>query len=131
MQYSDAIRNARLAADETTVGTGPVLQLRTGAAPANCAAARTGTIIARLVLPSDWQAAPSGGAAAKSGTWEDLSADNSGTPAHFSLMDSGETTCHMQGTVGQGTGELQLNNTTVVAGQTITITSWVRTAGGA
>jgi hypothetical protein len=60
-QFSVAARNAALDAIETAAGTGPTLTIRTGAVPANCGAARTGTVLATLVLPSDWLAAASGG----------------------------------------------------------------------
>lgn len=97
LQYSVAVRNAKLDAIETTIGTSAVLKIRTGAAPADCAAADSGTVLATLALPSDYFAAASGGAKAKSGTWEDTSADAAGTAAHFRLYASDGTTCHAQG----------------------------------
>ena len=36
IQFSVSVRNARLDAIETTVGASPKLQIRTGAAPADC-----------------------------------------------------------------------------------------------
>lgn len=63
IQFSTGVRNARLDAIETTIGTAPVMRILSGSMPANCAAAETGTIIAELTLPSDWMAAASGGAA--------------------------------------------------------------------
>jgi hypothetical protein len=133
LQYSVAVRNARLDVVETTTGASAILRLRSGAPPANCAAARTGTVISTLNLPSDWMAAASGGAKAKSGTWEDLSADAAGTVAHFEIMDSSGTTCHMQGTVTAtgGGGDMTLDNVVVAAGQQITVTSFTLTAGNA
>ena len=98
LQYSVAVRNAKLDAVETTVGTSAVLKIRTGAAPANCATADSGTVLATCSLPSDWMAAASGGTKAKAGTWEDTSADAAGTAAHFRLYASDGTTCHAQGT---------------------------------
>ena len=44
-------------------------------------------------------AAAGSGQKAKSGTWEDTSADAAGTAAHFRIYDSGGSTCHIQGTV--------------------------------
>lgn len=133
MQESVAVRNARLDAIETTIGTAPILRIRTGAQPANCAASRTGTVLATLTLPSDWMAAASGGTKAMSGTWQDASADATGTAAHFEIMDSSATTCHMQGSVTAtgGGGDLTLQNTSVASGQAITITSFTLTAGNA
>ena len=44
-QLSVAARNAVLDAIETTIGTTPVLKIRTGDKPASCAAADAGTVV--------------------------------------------------------------------------------------
>src|ERR1044071_3349370 len=113
LQYSTSIRNAQLDAIETTVGTSAVLKIRTGAPPADVATADSGTVLATLSLPSDWLAAASSGSKAKSGTWQDTSADATGTAAHFRLYASDGTTCHMQGTVTAtgGGGDMTVDNT--------------------
>lgn len=129
VQMGTTLRNARLDQIETTVGTAPILTIRTGAQPADCAAANSGTVLATITLPSDWAAAASNGTKAKSGTWQDTSADNTGTAAHWRLHDSSATTCHLQGSVGQGSGDLSLDNTAIVAGQSITINTWTFTEG--
>lgn len=133
LQYSVAVRNARLDVVETTIGTSAVLKIRTGAAPANCGTADSGTVLATLSLPSDWMAAASGGTKAKSGTWEDTSADATGTAAHFRLYASDGTTCHAQGTVTAtgGGGDMTVDNTSFAAGQQFTVTSFTLTAGNA
>lgn len=133
LQLSTAVRNAALDTFETTVGTSPILRIRTGSPPANCAASRTGTVLATLSLPSDFMAAASGGSKAKNGTWEDASADNSGTAGHFELMDSTGTTCHAQGTVtatGAG-GDMTVNNVVLASGQPFTVTLFTISAGNA
>ena len=43
LQYSTAVRNAQLDQVETTIGVSAVLKIRTGAAPATCATADSGT----------------------------------------------------------------------------------------
>lgn len=133
LQLSEAVRNARLDAIETAIGTAPILRIRTGAAPANCAAADTGTVLATLTLPSDWMAAAASGSKAKSGTWEDTSADATGTAAHFRIYDSGDTTCHLQGTVTitSGGGDMEVDNTSFAIGQAFTITAFTLTDGNA
>ena len=73
LQYSVTVRNAQLDAVETTVGTAPLLRIYSGSAPANCAAAASGTLLAEATLPSDWMAAASSGSKALSGTWQDAS----------------------------------------------------------
>ena len=92
IQLSTTVRNARLDAIETAIGATAVLKIRSGAAPANVATADSGTVLATLTLPSDWLAAASSGSKAKSGTWQDTSADNSGTIAHWRLYASDGTT---------------------------------------
>lgn len=133
LQISVAVRNAMLDIIESTIGTSAVLKIRTGAQPANCAAEDTGTVLATLTLPSDWMAAANAGSKALSGTWQDTSADATGTAAHFRVYASDGTTCHMQGSVtatGAG-GDMTLDNTSVAAGQSITISSFTLTAGNA
>src|SRR5258706_3662241 len=108
-----ATRNSRLDAIETEIGTAPVLKIRTGAQPADCATADAGTVLATMTLPSDWLAAAASGSKSKSGTWQDTSADSAGTAAHFRIYDSGGSTCHIQGSVGQGSGDMSLDNTNI------------------
>lgn len=135
LQFSDSYRNALLDQLETTVGVSAVLKIRSGAAPATVATADSGTVLATLNLPSDWMAAASGGTKAKTGTWQDASADASGTAAHFRLYQSDGTTCHLQGTVtaqsGGGDIELQQGDTTISSGQSVTISTFTLTAPGA
>ena len=133
VKLSTSVRNAMLDAIESTISTGAVLKIRTGSAPATVATADSGTVLATLTLPSDWLAAASSGAKAKAGTWEDTSADASGTAAHFRIYASDGTTAHIQGTVtatGNG-GDLTLDSLTITGGQAITITGFTLTAGNA
>ena len=130
LQFSDAVRNARLDAIETAIGASAVLKIRTGAAPATCATADSGTVLATLSLPSDWMAAASGASKAKSGTWQDASADASGTAAHFRLYASDGSTCHLQGAVTAtgGGGDMTVDSVSFTAGQAFTITTFTLTA---
>lgn len=126
LQFSTTVRNARLDTIESTIGTTPTLEIRSGSAPANCATADSGTVLATFTLPSDWMAAASSGSKAiAGGPWQDTSADASGTAEHFRIKQS--STCHLQGTVGQGSGDLSLDNTSIVAGQTVSITAFTIT----
>ncbi len=130
LQLSVAARNGLLDAIETATGTSAILTIRTGAQPSDCSQVNSGTVLATLNLPSDWWAAASGGTKAKSGTWQDTSADAPGVAAHFRIHDSGGTTCHIQGSVtitGSG-GDLVLDNTNIAAAQQVTITGFSFTA---
>jgi hypothetical protein len=135
LQLSVAVRNAMLDAIETTVGATAVLKIYdlTAGAPANCAAAITGTILATLTLPSDWMAAASSGAKALAGTWQDTSADASGTADFFRLFANDGTTCGAQGTVTAtaGGGDMTVDNTVFAAAQSFTVTGFTLTAGNA
>lgn len=133
IQLSTPVRNARLDVIETTIGASAILRIRTGAVPANCAAADAGTVVATLNLPSDWMAAAASGSKALAGSWQDASADASGTAAHFRIYDSTGTTCHLQGTVtiGGGGGDMTVDSVSFTAGQQFTVTSFTLTDGNA
>lgn len=130
IQCSATVRNARLDALETAVGAGPILKIRTGAPPANCAAADTGTVLASATLPADWMNDASGGSKTLKGTWQDGSADATGTAAHFRIYDSGGSTCHLQGTITAtgGGGDMTLDSTSITSGQVVTISTFTLTA---
>lgn len=137
LQYSAAVRNAQLDAEETTVGTAPIMRIYNGTEPATCATALSGnTLLAEGTLPSDWQANASAGSKAKSGTWtltgqSGAGAGTAGT--FFRIYDSTATTCHLQGTVtaSGGGGDLTLDNNSIANGQTITVSTFTLTAGNA
>ncbi len=133
LQFGTSVRNAMLDAIETTIGTTPLLRVYDGSMPADAATVAAGTLLAEITLPSDWLAAASGGVKAKSGTWSDLSANNSGTAQYFRIYDSGASTCHMQGvvTLTGGGGQMTVNNTNFIATQTFTVVTFNLTAGNA
>jgi hypothetical protein len=76
-------------------------------------------------------AAATGGTKAKSGTWEDLSADNTGVAGHFRIYDTGVATCHMQGTVGTSGTDMIVNSTSFTATQAFTVNTFTLTDGNA
>lgn len=133
MQYSTAVRNARLDVVETTIGASPILRVRTGAVPANCAAADTGTVLATVNLPADWMGDATNGVKSLQGTWEDTSADNTGVAGHFRIYASDGVTCHVQGnvTLTGGGGDMTVDNTSFATGQNFVVTSFTITAGNA
>jgi hypothetical protein len=133
IKMSAAVRNARLDAIETAVGTSAVLRIRSGTVPTNITDADAGTVLATLNLPSDWMAAASGGVKGLAGSWTDASADNGGTAAHFRIYASNGTTQHIQGTVTAtgGGGDMTINNVTITAGGSVTVTSFNLTEGNA
>ena len=124
MKLSDSVRNARLDAIESTTGTSAVLKVFSGAEPANCAAADPSGLLVTMNLPSDWMAAAASGSKALTGTWSGAASSGSSTaPASYRIYASNGTTCHIQGSAGVSSGELQLNGS-ITSGQTVTVTSF-------
>lgn len=89
-----------------------------------------GTILAQITLPTPAFAASAvGGSIAKSGTWQDPSANATGTANWFRMYDSALTTgpsstaVRMDGTVGLNTGQFDLafDNINFTAGDPITV----------
>lgn len=133
IQLSTTVRTARLVPIETTIGGTALFRFLTGSVPANCATADSGGTVSEFALPADYLDTPTGGTVGKNGTWQEASADASGTIGYFRIYESTGTTCHMQGTCTNtsGGGDIELQNVIVNAGQQITISSFVLTDGNA
>lgn len=131
-QFSTTVRNASNDQVSTTIGASAKLLFYTGSVPADCGSAATGTLLATLSLPSTWIGASSGGVKSLSGTWTGT-ASGTGTAGYFRIMDSTNTTCHIQGTVTAtgGGGDITIDNTSIASGQTINVNTFTLTAGGA
>lgn len=128
IQLSVLARNARLDAIETTAGATAKLRILSGAQPANCGTAQSGTLLCEITLPADYLAAASAGSKAKAGTWTGTAAA-SGTAAHFRIVDTAGTTCHLQGsiTATSGGGDMELDNTSIATSQTVTVNTFTLT----
>lgn len=136
LQLSVAVRNARLDQIETTIGTAPVLELRSGAIPANCAAVSTGSILTRDALPSDWLGAAAAGVKSKAGTWTltGLAGITTTNIGYFRIFDaSSPDVCEIQGdvTVTGGGGAMTVDNISIAAGQVVTVNTFALTDGNA
>jgi len=133
IQFSIPVRNARLDAIATVIGTSAKLIIYTGTQPASCSDAPTGTVLATLSLPSSWMLAASSGSKGKTGTWSDTSADASGTAGYFRIYDNLLTACGLQGSITAtgGGGDMTIDNVDIVSGQTVTISSFTLTDGNA
>jgi hypothetical protein len=78
-------------------------------------------------------AAASGGAKAKLGTWEDVSANDGGIAGYFRLYATDGVTVHAQGTVtatAEG-GDMTVNNVVIAITQPFTVTGFTITCGNA
>lgn len=110
-----------------------IFEIRSGAQPATADLAPTGTVLASITLPADSMAATVNPAAttAKAGTWQDASADATGTAGYFRIRaasDAGTTNNtdrRIDGaiTATGGGGELELQNTSIAITQQVTITT--------
>lgn len=128
VQISTGARNALLDTGIDTAFDGGTLQIRSGGI-VNPNNAPSGTLLASITLPADAFGAVSAGAMAKAGTWEDSSADASGTAGHFRLISSTDgggtssTDIRIEGTITGtgGGGDLELDSTAITATQTVTI----------
>lgn len=133
IQYRAATRNAKLDAIESNAGNSVAMRIYTGAQPANCATANSGTLLVTINLPADYFNPASAGAMTKNGTWSGTASGGSGaTPGHFRLYASqatmDETTCFMQGSAAIGSGDLNMDGT-ITSGQTVTISTFTITDG--
>lgn len=128
VQYSTTVRNAVLDAWETTIGTAAIIEIRTGAQPANCAAASTGTLLVTYTLASDWATAASGGSKSLANLPLTTTAVATGTAAHYRLFASDGTTCHDQGSVTAtgGGGDMTIDNASIASSQTVNITAFTK-----
>lgn len=120
--FSTSVRNAWLDSVESSIGSSPVLEIRTGTQPADCAASDTGTLLVSVTLPSDWMSNASAGSKSKSGTWS-ASASATGTAGHFRIKKSG--TCHIQGSISTagGGGDMILDNLSIFSGQAFAVST--------
>jgi hypothetical protein len=132
VQYSTTLRDNQQNQIESTIGTTPKFQVRSGAQPANCAASDSGSLLCEMTLPSDWLTASSLGVVTKNGTWNGTGAAD-GVAGHFRIKDSAGTTCHIQGSITEsgGGGDAIIDNINVGSGQTVTVTTFQSTRGNA
>lgn len=97
MTISDALANDRVACFESKLGSGAVLQLRTGAAPAACEDADTGTLLVSFTAGANLMTTPASRAAALTETLSAVAAAT-GTAGHWRWKTS-DGVCHAQGIV--------------------------------
>jgi len=128
IRMSAAVRNAMMNAYEATIGTAAKLRIYTGAPPTNITDAATGTLLVEMALPSDWMATASNGIIAKAGTWSGAGVA-AGDAGYFRILNTAGTTVHEQGTVAMSGGDMTINNTDIAVGQTVTVTTFSKTAG--
>lgn len=135
VRLSTGLRNAAIdggigAAFDTTGR----INVYTGAQPASADTAASGTLLGTLTMSADAFAAATGGAAAINAVTSDTSADASGTAGYVRFYRTGDTA---PGSAGNGTTDRRLDlligtditidNAAIVAGGTISMTSYTIT----
>ena len=85
------------------------------------------TLLAEITLADPaFGAASTGVATGASFPRSDSSADASGTADNYQILDS-DNNVIISGTVGEGSGDISLDNTDIAAGQTVTLSSLTHT----
>lgn len=130
--FTAALQNAILdeitAALDAGAGAGKV-RIYNGTRPADADTAVSGqTLLAELTLSDPSAAAASGGVWTANSITGDATADATGTASWFRALDSNNNAV-LDGDVGTSGSDLNLNSTSITAGGTVDITSWVLNAG--
>ena len=130
VNLSAAVRNARLDAIETTIGTTAKLTIFSGAKPTACSDADPAGALATYTFASNWMLdAASGTKGKEAGAWSTTA--SAGVAASFRIYANNGTTCGLQGTCDQGSGDLSFDNKTFSSGQTVVINTLTLTDGNA
>jgi hypothetical protein len=112
---------------EAAFYNGGTIQIRTGAQPATPDTAAAGTLLGTLTFNATaFGSTNSSGVATANAITSDTSADNSGTAAHARLLNS-SAAIRSDCSCGQGTGDISFDNSVIVAGGVIAISSMTLT----
>lgn len=127
LRYKSGLRTQMWNNFVTTVGSLAFIQLYTGAPPANCAAAATGTLLCEIPLPATWWSIASA-VLTKLGNWSGT-AIAAGNVGYWRLVNNAKTTCHMQGTIAASGGDLTIDAIALTVGMPVSVTTFSITAG--
>lgn len=120
-----AMATAYLAAQDA--GTAAVVEIYSGAAPANADATQTGTLLASLTCSAVSTSAPTDTGSAARLTFNaitaDSSADATGTAGYFRIKTQTGGTVVGQGTCGTSSADMILNTVAITAGSQVAISS--------
>ena len=117
----NAAANAIADLIDTGGGAGKIL-IRTGAQPTNVGDADSGTLLATLTFSATAFGAASTGVVTAATITSDTSVDASGTAGHARLKDFADA-IHSDADCGQGSGSVNFDNASLVAGGTCAISS--------
>lgn len=129
LEFADTLANAR-AVEITTARDAAVtagnIRIYDGVRPAKGGTATT--LLAELTFADPSAAAPVAGVLTANAIVADASANASGEATWFREVD-GDAVFVMDGDVGLAGSDLNLNDVNIVAGQPVSITSYVNTEG--
>lgn len=131
IQLATSTRNAQLAAWGTDTGASAKLLIYSGAMPANCAAAATGTLLATFTLAATWLGTPAAGAVALANLPLSATIAATASAGYFRVTKTDGTTCTSQGTITAtgGGGDMTFDSIALVSGNTLNIASFSLTEG--
>lgn len=131
LNYSTAIRNARLDAITSAIGSSGKLRIYDGSQPTNVGTALGAQVLlADLALSATFAPGASSGVLTANSITADSAADASGTAAWGSLLNSSNVR-QVDFTVGTSGTDMIIDSTSITAGQQVSCSSFVITAGNA
>jgi len=130
IKLSTAARNAEMDAITAQLGSAALVRIYDGTRPANPGTAVVAQVkLAELTAGSPFAPAASGGVLTANAITQ-ANALATGTASWFRATTSGGTAV-VDGDVGVGSGDLQLNTTSIVSGGPVQVTACTITAGNA
>ncbi len=132
MGFNVTLRNSRLNAITTQAGASALLRIYDGSRPATGGTATN--LLAQLTCNATFAPAASSGVLTLNSISPATSAAATGTATWFRIVQSNGTTHVLDGsvsTVSAGTGDLQLDSTSIVLGGTVAISTATITDGNA
>jgi hypothetical protein len=130
IKFDTTTRNAEMDAVTTRVGTSARLRVYNGTRPANPGTAITSqTMLVELTCNATAFAPAASGGVLTANAISNGTAAATGTASWFRLFQSNGTTAIMDGDVATSGADLNLNNTSIATGQTVSVTSFTITDG--
>lgn len=130
IKQTTAVRNAQLDALNTQIGASARLRIYNGTRPANANTAITSqTMLVELTCNATAFAAAASGGVLTANAISNGTAAATGTASWFRLWQSNGTTAIMDGDVSTSGADVNLNNTSIATGQTVSVTSFTVTDG--
>lgn len=129
LNYKETLRNSRLDAITTAIGSNGKLKIYAGTQPTTVDTALSGqTLLANLALSATAAGSASAGVLTFNAITNDSSADATGTASWFTVTTSGDVRI-IDGTVGTSSSDMIIDNTSITSGQVVSCSSFVITSG--